>query len=223
VVLSAGKVVILSSEAPVQVMSVDQAPITLRGAATFNIANVLASVAALHGLGLPVARIRSGISTFHPTPGQNPGRMNLIDFVTFRVLMDYGHNVPAVLALGKSLSLLTKGRKIAVAHGTGTRPDQDIRDLGAALASVYDHIVVADADPRHREVGETARLVKEGAIEGGCPEDRVEIVLDPLEAIDRAFEVVTPGDLIVVQVDEVEPMLRRVMAHHKRKVGPTRS
>ncbi|MEX2530075.1 MAG: cyanophycin synthetase [Gemmatimonadota bacterium] len=223
VVLRAGSVVILSSELPVHVMAVDDAPITLRGAAGFNVANVLAAVAALHGLGLPVARIHAGIRTFHPTPGQNPGRMNLIDFVSFRVIVDYGHNVPAVQAVGRSLPLLTEGRKIVVAHGTGTRLDQDVKALGAALASVYDHIVVADVDPRHREVGETARLVRQGAIEAGCPEDGVEIVLDPLEAIDRGFELVEPGDLIVVQVDEVEPMLRRVMAHHERRVGPAAS
>ncbi len=47
----------------------------------------------------------------------------------------------------------------------------------------------------------------------------VEVVLDPLEAIDRAFTVVAAGDIIVVQVDEVEPMLNRVMVHFERLVG----
>ncbi|MDT8369852.1 MAG: cyanophycin synthetase [Longimicrobiales bacterium] len=218
VVVRGGDVVILSADTPAHVMAVDDAPITLHGAAEFNTANVLAAVAALHGLGLPVARIRGGISTFHPTPGQNPGRMNLIDFVSFRVLVDYGHNVPAVRALGRSLPRLTKGRKIVVAHGTGTRLDENVKELGAALAAVYDYIVVADADPRGRGTGETARLVWQGARDAGCPDERIEIVLDPLEAIDRAFALVEPGDLIVVQVDEVEPMLRRVMAHHERRV-----
>ncbi len=218
VVQREGSVVILSDEGPIHVMTVDEAPITLHGAASFNIQNVLAAVAALHGLGLPVARIRGGIGTFHPTPSQNPGRMNVIDFVSFKVIVDYGHNVPAVQAVGRSLPLLTKGRKIVVAHGTGTRLDENVKELGAALTSVYDHIVVADPDPRDREPGDTARLVWQGAVDAGCPEDRIEIVVDPLEAIDRAFALVEPGDLIVVQVDEVEPMLRRVMAHHERRV-----
>ena len=221
VVLQKGMVVILSGEPPVQVISADDAPITLHGAALFNVANVLAAVAALHGLGLPIARVRSGISTFHPTPGQNPGRMNMIDFVSFKVIMDYGHNVPAVRALGRSLPHLTKGRKIVVAHGTGTRVDENVRELGAALASVYDRIIIADVDPRHREPGETAELVRQGAIEAGCTDDRVEIVLDSMEAIDRAFQVVEAGDLIVIQVDEVAPMLHRVMAHHERVMGST--
>ena len=223
VVLRGADVVILSTEPAVDVLPVAEAPITLRGRATFNTANVLAAVAALHGLGVPVDRIRNGIRTFHPSATQNPGRMNVIDFVNFKVIVDYAHNVPAVKALGRSLAQLTNGRKIVVAHGTGTRTDESIEELGGVLASVYDHIIVADVDPRHRAPGETPGLVLSGAIDMGFAGERVEIVLDPLEAIDRAFAVVEEGDLIVVQVDEVEPMLKRVMVHFERLVGSGRS
>jgi cyanophycin synthetase len=219
VVLEDGFVVIHSSEPSVRLLSVLDAPITLRGIAAFNISNVLAAVASLHGLGIPIDMIRSGIRTFHPSATQNPGRMNLIDFVNFKVILDYGHNVPAVKALGSALQHVTKGRKIVVAHGTGNRLDEHIRMFGAALADVYDHLIVTDADPRHRFPGETPDLVRAGALERGLAEDKVEVVVDPIEAIDRAFSTVLPGDLIVVQVDEVEPMLNRVMEHFERIVG----
>jgi cyanophycin synthetase len=78
---------------------------------------------------------------------------------------------------------------------------------------------VADADPRNRKPGETPDLVRAGALEKGFAEDKVEVVNDPIKAIDRAFSIVKPGDLIVVQVDEVEPMLKRVMEHFDRIVG----
>ena len=219
VVVEDGDVVIRSSEPPVHVLAVSSAPITMGGVVEFNIANVLAAVAALHGMGFGVDMIRSGISTFHPSVTQNPGRMNLIDFVTFKVLVDYGHNVPAVKALGNTLSHLTKGRKIVVAHGTGNRLDGQIRELGAALANVYDYLIVADADPRGRAAGETPALVLAGARERGLAEDAGEIVNDPMEAIDRAFELVGSGDLIVVQADDVDPMLKRVMEHFSRIAG----
>ncbi|MHC4923531.1 MAG: glutamate ligase domain-containing protein, partial [Planctomycetota bacterium] len=219
VVVEDGAVVVHSSRPALSVLSVREAPITFRGLATFNIANVLAAVAALHGLGIPVDMIRKGVSTFHPSATQNPGRMNLIDFVAFKVLVDYGHNVPAIKALGGTLASLAKGRKIVVAHGTGNRLDEYIKELGAVLADVYDHLIVADADPRGREPGETPELVRTGALEAGMVEAGVEVVCDPIEAIDRAFEIVQPGDLIVVQVDEVEPMLKRVMEHFERLAG----
>ena len=220
VVLQGGDVVIRSQEPAITVLPVTEAPITLRGVATFNTANVLAAVAALHGLGMPVNLIRNGIGTFHPSATQNPGRMNLIDFLEFKVIMDYGHNVPAVQALGFVLPQLTSGRKIVVAHGTGNRLDASIEEFGAALAGVYDHIIVADVDPRHRDMGETPTMVCKGAIDAGFPSARTEVVIDFLEAIDRAFEVVRPGDLIVVQVDKVEPMIDRVMSHFERLFGP---
>jgi cyanophycin synthetase len=145
--------------------------------------------------------------------------MNLIDFVSFKVILDYAHNVPAVKALGSALPHVTKGRKIVVAHGTGNRLDEHIRMFGGALADVYDHIIVTDADPRRRSAGETPVIVQMGALENGLAEDDVEVVNDPIEAIDRAFSIVESGDLIVVQVDEVKPMLNRVMDHFERLVG----
>lgn len=220
VVLQDGNVVIHSATPPIHLLTVLEAPITMSGLVTFNVANVLAAVAALHGLGIPANMIRTGISTFHPSATQNPGRMNLIDFVTFKVLIDYGHNVPAVKALGSVLPHLTQGRKIVIAHGTGSRLDDQIKLFGAALAEVYDHIIVADCDPRHRAPGETPNLVRASVLAAGLTEDNVEVVNDPLAAIDRGFEIVQPGDLMVIQVDEVDPMLKRVMAHFKRLLDP---
>ena len=221
IVLQDGDVVIHSSGPSVRLLSIGEAPITMRGVAAFNISNVLAAVAVLQGLGIPVDMIRSGIRTFHPSATQNPGRMNLIDFINFKVIVDYGHNTPAVKALGKALPHITKGRKIVVAHGTGNRLDEQIEMFGAALAEVYDHLIVADADPRHRRPGETPALVRAGALAKGFAEDKVEVVNDPFKAIDHAFSIVASEDLIVVQVDEVEPMLKRVMEHFERIVGTT--
>ena len=219
VVVQDGDVVIHSSEPSVRILSVLEAPITLSGVATFNIANVLAAVGTLHGLGIPVDMIRNGISTFHPSATQNPGRMNLIDFITFKVIVDYGHNVPAVKAIGSALPNITKGRKIVVAHGTGNRLDEHIKRFGAALGDVYDHLIVTDVDQRDRRPGETSDPVRAGALENGCSEDSVDIVNDPMKAIDRAFSIVQAGDLIVVQVDEVAPMLKHVMEHFDRITG----
>ncbi len=216
VILQGDDVVIRSLEPPVHVLSVFDAPITLSGVATFNTANVVAAVAALHGLGTPVSMIRNGISTFHSSSTQNPGRMNLIDFVAFKVIIDYGHNVPAIKALGRALPHISAGRKIVVAHGTGNRTDDNIKEFGAALASVYDHLILADIDPRGRALGETSDLVRAGALATGFPETNVEIISAAMDAIDHAFSIIQPSDLMVIQVDEVAPVLGRVMEHFKQ-------
>ena len=221
VVLQDGNVVIHSTEPTIHILSVLEAPITLRGTALFNIANVLAAVAAMHGIGTPIDMIRNGINTFHPSATQNPGRMNLIDFVTFKVLLDYGHNVPAVKAVASTLPYITKGRKIVVAHGTGNRLNEDLIKFGMTLAQVYDYLIINDADPRQRNSGEAPKFVRDGALKNGLPEENINIINDPYLAIDYAFSIVQEGELIVVQVDEMNPMYSRVMEHYERISGTT--
>tara|TARA_R110002126_G_scaffold279836_1_gene426945 strand:- start:105701 stop:108322 length:2622 start_codon:yes stop_codon:yes gene_type:complete len=222
VIFKEGNVIIQSALSSVHVLAVLDAPITLGGVATFNIANILAAVAALHSLTIPIDMIRTGISTFHPSPTQNPGRMNLIDFITFKVIVDYGHNVAAIKALGNTLPHITNGQKIVVAHGTGNRLDEDIKLFGSALADVYDRLIIADADPRQRETGETSRIVCAGAIENGFDKNNINIIDCSYKAIDHAFSVVQPGGLIVIQVDQVGPILKHVMEHFERIVGVRR-
>ena len=91
--------------------------------------------------------------------------------------------------------------------------------FGATLAEIYDHLIVNDADPRQRDLGETPELVRTGALENGLSENNLEVVCDPYEAIDRAFSIVRSGDLIVVQIDAMGPMHKRVMEHFERIVG----
>jgi UDP-GlcNAc:undecaprenyl-phosphate GlcNAc-1-phosphate transferase len=88
----------------------------------------------------------------------------------------------------------------------------NMNGLCAGLGTIAS-LIIAIASARHEYYLVAAPLEK-----GLAPED-VELVNDPSEAIDRAFAVVRSGDLIVVQVDEVEPMLSCVMAHFERVVG----
>lgn len=219
VVYEDGNIIIKSSLPSVHVISAPDAPITLGGVATFNIANILAAIAALHSLEVPIDMIRTGISTFHPSATQNPGRMNLIDFITFKVLIDYGHNASAIKALGATLPHITKGQKIVVAHGTGSRLDEDIKVFGGTLAGIYDHLIIADADPRQRKAGETSELVYAGAIENDMNEGNIKIINNVYKAIDYAFSIVQTGDLIVIQVDDIEPTYKHVMDYFERIVS----
>ena len=156
--------------------------------------------------------------TFYPSPNQNPGRMNLFDFQNFKVLLDYGHNPESARAMARLLPRLTQGRKIALCHGTGNRTTEQIIEYGKALASVYDYIVLADFDPRDRPIGETPKLVFEGLIKGGYQEKNIEIVPEPGKAVDFIFSKVKKGDLMVIQPDELEPVMGQIMERYRQIV-----
>ena len=207
-------IVMRQGQVEAEIIPVADVPITFDGHATFNVANALAAAAAAYGLGLNAGDIQMGLQTFHPTPGQNPGRTNLIEADGVKVLIDYGHNVPALEALESLVSSLPAHKRICVASAPGNRRDEDIVGLGNQLAKMHDALFVCETHPRGRELGEAAGLVKSGAEQaGGCP---TEIVMDESEAVERALDQASEGDLLVLLVDDLEGATQRVKARSFR-------
>ena len=209
-------IVIKNSEREKIICSVNEVPITFGGTADFNVANTLAAVAALFGLGFKREQIANGISTFYPSAKQNPGRMNMFGFNNAKVILDYGHNRHAIEALAKMLPKLTDKRKIVVCFGTGSRTDEALKELGDTVAGIYDHIIIADPDPRGREPGATPSVVEEGILSKGFNKENITKINDFHEAVDHALNIVQPGELVVVQVDEdVQPLIDQMLERKK--------
>nr|WP_298410903.1 cyanophycin synthetase [uncultured Halomonas sp.] len=203
------RIVLRQGQVEAEVISVVDVPITFEGLARFNVANALAASAAAYALGLSIGDIQMGLRTFHPTPGQNPGRTNLIEVGGLKVLIDYGHNVPALEALGELVSGIPAHRRIGVASAPGNRRDEDLFDLGAHLARMHDAVFICETDPRGRTIGEAAGLMRDGAesVSGAC---RAEIVMQEEQAVIRALDEADEGDLLVLLIDGVDDAIERL-------------
>ncbi|MGC3874617.1 cyanophycin synthetase [Halomonas sp. GXIMD04776] len=203
------RLVMRQGQVEAEVIPIVDVPITFEGHAHFNVANALAASAAAYALGLSIGDIQMGLQTFHPTPGQNPGRTNLIEVDGMQVLIDYGHNVPALEALGELVSRIPAKRRIGVASAPGNRRDEDLFDLGAQLAKMHDRVFIYETDPRGRAIGEAAALLRDGAesVPGGC---RVEVVLQEDRAVERALEEADEGDLLVLLIDDIDGAIERL-------------
>ncbi|MFT7388475.1 MAG: cyanophycin synthetase [Candidatus Endobugula sp.] len=212
-------VIIRNTVLDVTVAALEEIPITFSGIVDFNVENALAAIAVLHGLELSIEQIRNGVMTFYPSVNQNPGRMNLFDFHEYKVLLDYGHNSESAQAIAKLLPRLSPGRKVGLCHGTGSRTNEQIIAYGKALALVYDHILLADFDPRERAKGETTGLVRQGLIEAGFNETNIEIITEPSEAVAAIFSKAEAGDLLVIQPDELEPIMSQIQARYLQVVA----
>ena len=210
-----GSIVMRQGNVEAEVIPVADAPITFDGHARFNVANALAAAAAGYALGLTPADIQMGLQTFHPTRGQNPGRTNLIEADGVKVLIDYGHNVPALLALDQLVSSLPARRRIAVASVPGNRRDRDLAELGGQLARMHDRVFICDTDPRGRAVGEAADMVYRGA-QAAQTASSVEVVLDEHDAVGRALDAAAEGDLLVLLIDDIDGTIERVKARSFR-------
>lgn len=197
-----GKIVLLRGKLSVDIVEVNDVPIAFEGHAPFNVQNAMAAAGAALAHGIEIDDIRAGLLTFHPTPAQMPGRTNYFEADGVRCLIDYGHNVPALVALEPLVRGLGTQRRIAVSTAPGNRRDEDLRALGAQLARMCDTVIVYETDARGREQGEVAGLIRDGAAaEGGA--DRVEIIMDEAEAVDRAMEYAEPGDFLLLLVDDI--------------------
>lgn len=204
VLLDGDAIVLRRGAAAFRVADVMDIPITLDGAARFNIQNALAAVAASYAIGCTEEATRAALTTFNPSVGQLPGRMNLMSMGGVKVLLDYGHNVPALEALAQVLPRLARGRKINVANAAGNRRDEDLRAFGAQLASMYDRIILCDPDPRRRSEGETAAVIQQGILGAGFPDASYTLELDEAKALRMALAESRPGDLVVLQADDIQ-------------------
>jgi cyanophycin synthetase len=193
------------------VAKVNEIPLAFGGYALFNVSNTLAAVAATYALGLNEKQIRAGVISFSPSIGQSPGRMNIIDMGNFKVMVDYSHNIGAVKATGQMLPFIAPGKKIRMVVGTGNRRTQDIIDFGESLAEFYDYVVITDTDPRTRAPGETCKLVQEGLIKGGFAKENIAIILDGREATQKALEMASAGDIVVLQADDIQQVIQDVL------------
>lgn len=185
-------------------------PVTLEGRALFNVQNVLAATAAAVALGVPEPQVARALATFHPTPQQSPGRLNLLERGGVKVLVDYGHNPAALRAIGDLLHRLPARRRVCAGNGSGNRRDEDLREFGTILAGIYDEVVLSDPDPRGRELGETPRLIQEAAVEAGMPPGRIHHAASEEAAMEAALALARPGDLVVLQADDHQLALRVV-------------
>lgn len=215
--VSEGRIVMRQGHVEAEVIPVNDVPIAFEGHAPFNVANAMAAAAAGYAHGLTLADIRMGLQTFHPTPGQLPGRTNLIEAEGVRALIDYGHNVPALVALEKLVGSLTANHRIAVASAPGNRRDEDLMALGEQLAGMHDALFICEPDPRGREVGEAAELLRQGAESNPAARCEVKVVLDEHAAVEGAFDAASEGDLLVLLVDDTEFAIQRLKGRSFRK------
>lgn len=60
---------------------------------------------------------------------------------------------------------------------------------------------------RGRLPGETARILYQGALQGGAREKDLQIILTETDALETAIYQALPGDLIVMFYEKLEPAL----------------
>jgi cyanophycin synthetase len=185
-------------------------PLTHGGRIAFQVENLLASIAAGHALGISIDAIRTGIETFSSDIKTVPGRFNVVSHKGSTIILDYGHNSSALLALNEAIEKMPHRRRKIVYTAAGDRRDEDIVRQAQIIADFFHEIYIyEDKCTRGRPDGEVMHIMREGFSKGrGDPlvlQERGEMA-----TIGAAIASLKPGDLLLCQVDQIEEALDHV-------------
>jgi cyanophycin synthetase len=196
-----------------------QVPITRQGLIGFQTENVLAAVGAAWAVEVHWEAIAQGLSTFISDIQGVPGRFNLFDYQGATLIADYGHNPDAIQALVQAVDNMPAKKRVVVISGAGDRRDQDIRDQTQILGKAFDEVLLyQDACQRGREDGEVIGLLREG-LQGALRTTHVQDIQGEFNAIDTALARLSPGDLCLILIDQVEEALAYINEKVKASAG----
>lgn len=196
-----------------QIIDVSSVPATMNGLADFQIANLLAAIAACRAQSVPREVIAPGLKTF-TSYNNNPGRVNLYRLNGGHVMVDYGHNPNAFEAICRMAGKWENCRVTGVIGVPGDRDDSLIVNAGRVAARGFHRLIVReDSDLRGRQPGTVAQLLCDGARKE-APATDCQIVLDAGEALQHAVNTMQRGEVIVFFYEKLEP-LRRILEEYR--------
>jgi cyanophycin synthetase len=212
-----GYITICKGTWKIRVDKVVNIPLTFSGKAIFMIQNVLPAVLAGFLSGFKVDDMRLALETFIPSPTQTPGRMNMFQFRKFTVMVDYAHNPAGFQAIAKFLEKVEAKPKVGIIAGVGDRRDEDIVQLGAVAAQMFDEIIIRqDKNLRGRSESEIIDLMMKG-IHADDPKKKVKILPKESEAIDYAIKNAKTGSFIVICSDVVPDALEQILKYKEEE------
>jgi cyanophycin synthetase len=188
-------------------------PATLEGKAMHNVQNAMFAAALAYSLGKTLDDIRHGLRSFNTTFFQAPGRMNVYDQHSFRVILDYAHNKDGIRYMSELASKLeVQGKRVAVLAGPGDRRDQDIADIAKAAAGHFDiFICKADDNRRGRGHDEVPCMMREALLECGIKPDAILMIPDEAEAVDKALSLGAADDLVMIFGDAITRCWKQII------------
>jgi cyanophycin synthetase len=190
-------------------------PATMEGKALHNVQNAMAAALMAYAMDTKVDNIRQGLRTFDTSFFQVPGRMNVYDEHPFKVILDYGHNPAAVLAMVNLVVRLdVEGKRICVVSAPGDRRDEDIRDIARNIAAGNFNEIILRRDDSRRGRGdlEVPKILEDELLMNGVDAQAIRIIVDEQEAVDAALNSAKRGDLVLIFGDATTRCWKQIVS-----------
>ncbi len=205
------EIVLAEGEREEVLAALERVPLTHGGRVAFQVENVLAAVAAVWSLALPLDAVRRGLVSFPGDARQVPGRFNVFRAGDATVIVDYAHNPSALAALVESLTAFPHRRRCLV-FTPSNRRDADVLAMGRIIGDGFDRVLLyRDQGNSDRADGELTALLRRGIAAGSRVTETTEM-RGELPAIEAALADLRSGDLLVLGIESIEEALALVHA-----------
>jgi cyanophycin synthetase len=196
-------------------------PATLEGKAIHNVQNAMFAAGMAYSMGKSLEDIRHGLRTFTTNFFQTPGRMNIFDEHSFKVILDYAHNPAAIDTMCKTIDRFeVEGRKIVIISAPGDRRDEDVLEMAKLAAGHFDiYVCKADDNRRGRDDREIPLLLSKGLKANGVDEKQIQIIEDETEAVEATLNMAKPGDLLLIFGDDITRCWKQIIQFNSETEG----
>ena len=215
--------VIYDGKQRLPLMDVAQIPASFDGTARFNVSNAMHAAAATFFFGIHIDQIRAALGSFSAGRELTPGRMNVIDDLPFRIIIDFAHNADGMKKLCEFVDLQkVKGLKRIAFAGPAKSTDEANRRSAQAVAGHFDFYFCKEYEPpepiSRRLVGPFMQQV---LVEEGVPENKTMLMTFGREVIFRILDACEPGDLLILLVGHAEihsapPHINEYIGHRSK-------
>ena len=212
-------IVLIHGDRRIPIDQVSNIPLAFGGHATFNVYNIMAAALANYVSGVPVELIRKGLQSFSNSPEQLPGRANIFDMLSYRVMVDYAHNPHGIRFLGQLIEGMEASRKVGIIAGVGDRRNEDIISVGRECAKIFDEVIIRhDADLRGRTMEDVTNLLMQGIrqVKGDI---LVKTFTSEKDSLDHALTYAIKNSLVVILVEDPMGVIQYLKRHQQKLMG----
>lgn len=210
--LKSGRLLLSLAGAEYDLGAIVDMPLSVSGAARYNIANIAAAALTAALLGIAAEVIARVLARFGARRQDNPGRLERWQWQGRTVLMDYAHNPEGLAGLLAVAGALRHGQgRLALLLGqAGNRDDDAIRELARTAAMVKpDLIVFKDLEGymRGRQLGEVPGILRDELRRCGIAEQHMLTLSSEVEAARYLIDWTQPHDVLVLPVHALSSRL----------------
>jgi cyanophycin synthetase len=215
-----GNIILYDKGQKITAIPISSIPATLGGKALHNASNAAAALALAYGLNKPIKEVALALTKFECDFSSTPGRCNIYTGNDFTTLMDYAHNPEGMKALLKTADNIPNiNRRICVFKGSDSSSPEMIDQMCKIMSQRFDHYFIDFIDNHEEKHNQNPREFQEahyqGLIKYKTEQDKISIVKNEKDAVDRALEMANKGDLVVICADNIKRTWKQITEYEK--------